>query len=150
MYTFLSQPPNFTLSLLTETGFSTNFSSGKGSHLLLDRLLGLFMYFGNEATWVKDCELLYPRKMSQICISGIRTSLYHIIHPNNRKVVNRPQITGIKPTRMKRERHIIISYRQRENRYSLLAKSGSGKGKRGSVSQSRVWSVPSAVALVII
>jgi hypothetical protein len=59
-YTFLSQPPYFTISLLVETDLSTDFSSGKGSHLLLDRLLGLLLYFGTEETGVEYCELLQP------------------------------------------------------------------------------------------
>ena len=40
-----------------ETGLSTDLSSGKGSHLLLDRLLGLLLYLGNEETGVEHCEL---------------------------------------------------------------------------------------------
>lgn len=40
-----------------ETGLSTDFSSGKGSHLLLDRLPGLLLYLGNEETGVGQCEL---------------------------------------------------------------------------------------------
>jgi hypothetical protein len=55
--TFLSQPSYFTKSLLMETGLSTDFSSGKGSHLLLDRLPGLLLYLGNEETGVGHCEL---------------------------------------------------------------------------------------------
>lgn len=39
---------------------------------------------------------------------------------------------------------------EEKSAYSLVTISALGKGKRGSVSQSRVYSVPSAVALVII
>lgn len=39
---------------------------------------------------------------------------------------------------------------ERESTYSLWSISSLGKGKRGSVSQSRVYSVPSVVALEII
>lgn len=61
--TFLSfslgtQPLYFTVSLLIDTGLSTGFSSGNGSHLLLD-LLGLLLYFGNKESWAEDSEVLH-------------------------------------------------------------------------------------------
>ena len=48
----------FTVSLLINIGLSTGFSSGIGSHLLLDRL-GLFLNFGNKESWANDIELLH-------------------------------------------------------------------------------------------
>lgn len=136
MYTFLSQPPNFTLLLLTETGVSTNFSSGRGSHRLLDRLLGL-LYFGNDATGVEDCEFLQPTDMSQICISGIRTIHVSYYQSNNCKRSTEPRLQEIKPQKMKKKME-KSKKKKRQNTYSLLAKSGFGNGKRGSVSQFRV------------
>jgi hypothetical protein len=57
--TFLSlslgfiQPPYFTVLFTTDVDLSTDFSSGKGSHLLLDLLLGLLLYFGNDKPGVE-------------------------------------------------------------------------------------------------
>ena len=70
--TFLSlslafiQPPYFIVSLMTDADLSTNFSSGKGSHLLLDRLLGLLLYFGNDDPGVELCKLLQEIKHLRI------------------------------------------------------------------------------------
>lgn len=50
-FTLGTQALYFTVSLLIETGLSTGFSSGNGSHLLLDRL-GLLL-------WVEDSTLLH-------------------------------------------------------------------------------------------
>lgn len=57
--TFLSfslawiQPLNFTISLVEEANLSIGFSSGKGSHLLLVRLLGLLLFFDNAERGVE-------------------------------------------------------------------------------------------------
>lgn len=63
--TFLSlslactQPEYFVALWLMETGFSAGFSSGRGSHLLFIRLLGLLFNFSNEEIGVKLCILLH-------------------------------------------------------------------------------------------
>lgn len=50
---------------------------------------------------------------------------------------------------MHRYTHIDIGRQRYEWVYALLFASALGSGKRGSVSQSRVYSVPSALALVM-
>lgn len=130
---------------MAEANLSINCSSGKGSHLLLVRLLGLLLFFGNAETGVE------PGKLQQ-----------GIIYPNEKQITKHTFILQ-QLKEVKRKQDVSLNFQAKRNifnlevgeadknrTYSLVTVSVIGLGKRGSTSQSRENSVPSEFAFLII
>lgn len=63
--TCLFQLPYLEASGVTDAGWTVGFSTSKGSHLLLYRLLGLLLLFGDEETGAENITLLHRKGRSQ-------------------------------------------------------------------------------------
>ena len=59
---------------------SAGFSSGNGSHRLLDLLLGLLLYFGMKDSFVEHSELLFESPGNVIGVSRVLLNLLMSVH----------------------------------------------------------------------